>query len=61
MVILGVAEDNNGTHKAKPVSHWFAKRPRWHAHFTPTSTSWINQVERQFDLLTWYKIKRGVH
>jgi transposase len=40
---------------------WFAKRPRWHVHFTPTSSSWINQVERFFALLTQQQIKRGAH
>ena len=43
-------------------SHRFAKRPRWQAHFTPTSASWlINQVERWFGLLTDKQIRRGVH
>src|SRR5258706_5125119 len=44
--------DNYATHKTKPIRNWFAKRPRWHVHFTPTSASWINQVERFFALLT---------
>src|SRR4051794_17977518 len=43
--------DNAGTHKTKRIRHWFAKRPLWHVHFTPTSASWINQVERFFGLL----------
>lgn len=38
-----------------------AKRPRWHIHFTPTSASWINQVERFFALLTDQQLRRGVH
>jgi len=38
-----------------------AKRPRWHVHFTPTSASWINQVERFFALITDNEIRRGVH
>ena len=38
-----------------------AKRPRWHVHLTPTSSSWLNQVERFFALLTDKKIRRGVH
>ena len=41
--------------------NWFAKRPRWHMHFTPTSSSWINQVERFFALLAEKKIKHGTH
>ena len=43
--------DNYGTHKTKAIRDWFAKRPRWQAHFTPTSASWLNQVERWFGLL----------
>lgn len=53
--------DNASTHKTKLIRDWFAKRPRWHAHFTPTSASWINQVERFFGLLTDQQIRRGVH
>ena len=52
--------DNYGTHKTKLIRDWFAKHPRWHVHFTPTSASWINQVERFFALLTERAIKRGV-
>ena len=43
------------------ITRWFAKRPRWHRHFTPTSSSWINQVERFFALLAQKQIKRGAH
>ena len=53
--------DNASTHKTKLIRNWFAKRPRWHVHFTPTSASWINQVERFFGLLTEQQIRRGVH
>jgi transposase len=53
--------DNAGTHKTKLIRDWFAKRPRWHIHFTPTSASWISQVERFFALLTDKQIRRGVH
>lgn len=53
--------DNAGTHKTKRIRDWFAKRPRWHVHFTPTSASWINQVERFFALLTDRQVRRGVH
>jgi DDE superfamily endonuclease len=52
--------DNYGTHKTKLIRNWFAKRPRWHVHYTPTSASWINQVERFFALLTDRAIRRGV-
>src|ERR1700704_3101384 len=49
------------SHKTKLIRRWFAKRSRWHVHFTPTSSSWINQVERFFALLSEQQIKRGVH
>ena len=55
-----VVMDNYGTHKTKLIRNWFAKRPRWHVHYTPTSASWINQVERFFALLTDRAIRRGV-
>jgi len=51
--------DNYGTHKMPKVKHWFARRPRYHLHFTPTSASWLNQVERFFGLLTERRIRRG--
>ena len=53
--------DNAGTHKTKRIRDWFAKRPRWHIHFTPTSASWINQVERFFGLLTDRQVRRGTY
>lgn len=53
--------DNYGTHKSPLIRNWLAKRPRFHVHFTPTSGSWINQVERWFALLTERQIKRGSH
>lgn len=55
-----VVMDNYGTHKTKLIRNWFAKRPRWHVHYTPTSASWINQLERFFALLTERAIRRGV-
>lgn len=55
-----VVMDNYGTHKTKLIRNWFAKRPRWHVHYTPTSASWINQVERFFALLTDRAVRRGV-
>lgn len=51
--------DNYGTHKMPKVKRWFARRPRYHLHFTPTSASWLNQVERFFGLLTERRIRRG--
>ena len=56
-----VIMDNASTHKTKLIRDWFAKRPRWHMHFTPTSASWISQVERFFALLTGEQIRRGAH
>jgi transposase len=53
--------DNYATHKTKLIRDWLAKRPRWHVHFTPTSASWINQVERFFALITDKQIRRGIH
>jgi hypothetical protein len=54
-----VVMDNASSHKTKLIRNWFAKRSRWHVHFTPTS--WINQVERFFGLLTDNQIRRGAH
>jgi transposase len=53
--------DNLSTHKTPAVKRWLAKRPRYHLHFTPTSSSWLNLVERFFAELTQKQIKRGVH
>ena len=53
--------DNYGTHKTPKVKDWFARHPRFHVHFTPTSASWINQVERWFATLTEKQIRRGTH
>jgi transposase len=51
--------DNYGTHKTAKVIRWFARHPRYHLHFTPTSGSWINQVERWFAEITEKRIRRG--
>jgi transposase len=53
--------DNYATHKTQTIRNWLAKRPRWQVHLTPTSASWINQVERFFANLTEKQIRRGVH
>src|SRR3954451_3023906 len=53
--------DNYGTHKTPTVRAWLAKHPRFHMHFTPTGSCWINQVERWFGFLTEEKIRRGAH
>ncbi|MEV1242736.1 IS630 family transposase [Nonomuraea sp. NPDC049750] len=53
--------DNYGTHKTPAIKAWLARHPRFHMHFTPTGSSWINQVERWFGFLTDQLIRRGVH
>jgi transposase len=53
--------DNASTHKTPLIHHWLARHPRYHLHFTPTSASWINLVERWFSLLTERQLRRGVH
>jgi transposase len=53
--------DNYGTHKTPEIQAWLARHPRFHVHFTPTGSSWLNQVERWFGLLTDKLIRRGVH
>jgi transposase len=56
-----VIMDNYGTHKTPLIRNWLAKRPRFHVHFTPTYSSWINLVERWFAELTNKQVRRGVH
>lgn len=51
--------DNYATHKHIKVRSWLANRPRYHVHFTPTYSSWLNQVERWFGLITQQAIRRG--
>src|SRR3954454_527208 len=51
--------DNYGTHKHPEVKRWLAARPRYHVHFTPTSSSWLNQIERWFAEITRKRIRRG--
>ena len=53
--------DNYSTHKTPDVQRWLAKHPRFHVHYTPTYSSWINLVERWFALLSQRKIKRASH
>lgn len=53
--------DNYATHKTQTVNSWLARHPRFHVHFTPTGSSWVNQVERFFGLITDKLIRRGVH
>jgi len=54
-----VVLDNSSTHKTVEVKAWLAKHPRFHLHFTPTSASWINLVERFFAEITRKRIRRG--
>lgn len=56
-----IVMDNYATHKTAKVRAWLARRPHYHVHFTPTSASWINQVERWFAELTRKQLQRGVH
>jgi transposase len=53
--------DNYATHKTPEIQRWLLRHPRFHLHFTPTSGSWLNMVERWFGELTTKKIKRGAH
>lgn len=53
--------DNYGTHKTPLVHRWLLRHPRFHLHFTPTYSSWINQVERWFADLTQKQLRRGSH
>jgi len=52
--------DNYKTHKTKAVGNWLKRHPRFKLHFTPTSSSWINLVERLFAEITRQRIRRGV-
>jgi len=58
---IHVVCDNYGTHKTPATRAWLARHPRFHLHFTPTGSSWINQVERWFGFLTDQMLRRGVH
>lgn len=60
-VDVHIVLDNLSTHKAPAVKRWLAARPRYHLHFTPTSASWLNMVERFFAELTQKQIRRGTH
>lgn len=53
--------DNYGTHKTPAIRAWLERHPRFHMHFTPTGSSWINQVERWFGFLADQMIRRGAH
>ena len=53
--------DNYGTHKTPAIKNWLTRHPRFHAHFTPTSASWLNLVERFFSQISEQWIKRSAH
>ena len=56
---LHLIVDNSSTHKSPPVKRWLQRHPRFHLHFTPTSSSWLNMVERWFRDITQKRIRRG--
>ncbi len=56
---LHLIVDNYATHKHPRVRTWLAQRPRYHMHYIPTYSSWLNQVERWFGLITQRAIRRG--
>ena len=57
---LHLIVDNYATHKTPAVKRWLKRHPRFHLHFTPTSASWLNMVERFFAEITRKRIRRGV-
>jgi transposase len=59
-LLLHLIVDNYGTHKHPRVTAWLRRHPRFHLHFIPTSSSWLNMVERWFRELTNKRIRRGV-
>jgi len=59
-VDIHIVMDNYGTHKTATIRNWFVKRPRFHIHYTPTYSSWINLVERWFAEITNKRIRRGI-
>jgi transposase len=61
MLDIHLVMDNYGTHKTPAIKNWLARHPRFHVHYTPTSASWLNQVERWFATLTQRYIRRGTH
>ena len=53
--------DNYGTHKTALIQRWLLRHPRFHVHYTPTGSTWLNLVERFFAALTEKQLRRGVH
>ena len=58
---MHLVADGYGTHKSPAIIRWLAAHPRFHMHYTPTYSSWINQVERLFAYLTSDLLQRGDH
>lgn len=58
---IHVVMDNYGTHKTLSVRNWFTRHTRFHVHFTPTSASWIDQIEPWFATLSEKQIRSGTH
>jgi transposase len=58
---IHVVCDNYATHKTETIKKWLLRHPRFHLHFTPTSSSWLNLVERWFAELTNRKLRRSAH
>ncbi len=61
MLDILLVMDNYGTHKTPAIKNWLVRHPRFQVHFTPTSASWLNPVERWFGTLTQKYIRRGTH
>ncbi len=61
MAAIGPRPMPNATHKTPKVKAWLARRPHWHVHVSPTSASWLTQIERWFAELTRKQIQRGVY
>ncbi len=59
-VSIHIVLDNYATHKTPAVKRWFLRHPEYHLHFIPTSSSWLNQVDRFFAEITEKRIRRGV-
>jgi transposase len=58
---LHLVLDNHGTHKIPQVNQWLLNHPRFHPHFTPINSSWLNLVERWFPELTSSKLRSSAH
>ena len=60
-LVVHIVIDNHSTHKTPAIKKWLLAHPRFHIHFTPTSSSWLNLVERWFAEITEKSIRRGTH